>query len=782
MNAKEISQIYNQIILKNEGARSVKFDLHIHTPASKDYLAPKHLSEEDTYLTILQEAQNSDIEIIAITDHNTFQGYNKLRSLLSSNQELQKRFSNLYILCGIEITCYSNHLLAIFDIDFSEEEQRRFLYDIGIESETEGTEDAMADELGPSALLRKIGEYKGISLLAHADAEKGFLYTLINKKGQEISFKGKSLAKIIRSPHLFGIQVVSDHGKSRIIDVLRNRDYIRSDRNLPFLSFSDSHGIICNGSYTGRSGKPTGTVYSVAKLSYNSFNAIKIALSDEYARIVKSENNQVLYPYIIGCAIRSDILKSADSKYTLFKFSPQMNCIIGSRGTGKSTLLGIIQDVLMYDLRDASAFYRKNYQDRYSTGIVFIYDTKNIYAIANDIYGKEFRCIYVKLKNSYNFRRVRKNNNFLNLFLTKVYEQGEINQYHNDSSKALNIIDDFIMWKKYDEYGDYINRSVQGTEDIRVLFERCMKQNKNLVEYIRSENLSNQYLKKYYEVTAAKDAITELRERFVEQINDILKNKVKLRITYEIDSEIYAFLTTIFPKQVARIAAKYYDYEVLIREFLIGIMEKSKIRPRFDFFALLITDQHDAIFSEYKIIKDNNNLQILKDIQNSMQPTELMFLLENGIELEYNVNSGIAKSKEVFRKNHQLSLGQNAVALLLIILTASQGYKDNRPLIMDQPEDDLDNSYIYNTLVEEFRRSKNNRQLLISTHNANIPVSGDAENIIVLKYNGEYGYIHKNGSLDDPEISRSVLEILEGGEQAMRSRNEKYRNIVKIVK
>ena len=117
----------------------------------------------------------------------------------------------------------------------------------------------------------------------------------------------------------------------------------------------------------------------------------------------------------------------------------------------------------------------------------------------------------------------------------------------------------------------------------------------------------------------------------------------------------------------------------------------------------------------------------------------------------------------------------------LIILKASQELIDNRPLIMDQPEDDLDNSYIFNTLVEEFRHSKNERQIIISTHNANIPVASDAENILVLKYNGDFGYLYKNGSLDNPDISNSVLDILEGGELAMRSRNEKYKNIGKIT-
>ena len=85
----------------------------------------------------------------------------------------------------------------------------------------------------------------------------------------------------------------------------------------------------------------------------------------------------------------------------------------------------------------------------------------------------------------------------------------------------------------------------------------------------------------------------------------------------------------------------------------------------------------------------------------------------------------------------------------------------------------------YNALVKQFRDNKKNRQLIISTHNANIPVASDAENIIVLEYNGQYGYLSQSGSIENPRISHSILNILEGGELAIKSRNEKYKNIKK---
>ena len=374
------------------------------------------------------------------------------------------------------------------------------------------------------------------------------------------------------------------------------------------------------------------------------------------------------------------------------------------------------------------------------------------------------------------------NHSFLNLFLTHTYAQGELYDYHSNPNKVLGIVDDFIMWKHYDEYGDNLQIIKQTTEDVGVLFEKCLKYKANLISYMQDEDLNDEYLKKYYEILEARNNIVKLRDNFVDEINKILNGKVKMRVTFELDETIYTFLTGEFPKAVARKAERFFDYEIEIKNFIVSIIEKSKHKGKMDFFALLITNQIDKIFEEYCLVRTKKIIDYMCDIRRTISPAEIMFYLDNGIYLEYNVNSGINKASQIFRVSKKLSLGQNAVALLLIILTASQGLEDNRPLLMDQPEDDLDNSYIFNTLVDEFRRSKNKRQLIISTHNANIPVSADAENITVLKYNGEYGYLDNNGSIDNPEISKTVLDVLEGGELALRSRNEKYRNIMKITK
>jgi hypothetical protein len=121
-----------------------------------------------------------------------------------------------------------------------------------------------------------------------------------------------------------------------------------------------------------------------------------------------------------------------------------------------------------------------------------------------------------------------------------------------------------------------------------------------------------------------------------------------------------------------------------------------------------------------------------------------------------------------------LSTGQKATAVLLLLL------ESDAPLVVDQPEDDLDNRFITEGIVPRMREEKQRRQFLFSTHNANIPVLGDAELIIGLAASGEANGGHARiapehmGSIDDRPVRELVEEILEGGREAFERRRRKY--------
>ena len=125
--------------------------------------------------------------------------------------------------------------------------------------------------------------------------------------------------------------------------------------------------------------------------------------------------------------------------------------------------------------------------------------------------------------------------------------------------------------------------------------------------------------------------------------------------------------------------------------------------------------------------------------------------------------------KITFGPNHQRieqgSPGQKTAALLAFILS----YGDE-PLLLDQPEDDLDNELIYDLIVEQLRQSKNKRQIIIATHNANIVVNGDAEMVLPLKFAGGATRVQRTASIQEKEVRDAICDILEGGERAFEQR------------
>lgn len=140
--------------------------------------------------------------------------------------------------------------------------------------------------------------------------------------------------------------------------------------------------------------------------------------------------------------------------------------------------------------------------------------------------------------------------------------------------------------------------------------------------------------------------------------------------------------------------------------------------------------------------------------------------------IELNVGRG---GVENWKELDRLSAGQKATAVLMLLLLESDS-----PLIIDQPEDDLDNQFIAGPVVEKMRAAKKKRQFLFSSHNPNIPVLGDADQIIGLTPVVEDGVDRTKieqklcGSIDKEEVQELIKELLEGGEQAFSTRRRKY--------
>lgn len=122
-----------------------------------------------------------------------------------------------------------------------------------------------------------------------------------------------------------------------------------------------------------------------------------------------------------------------------------------------------------------------------------------------------------------------------------------------------------------------------------------------------------------------------------------------------------------------------------------------------------------------------------------------------------------------YKPTRQLSMGQRCTVVLPLLLAA-----EHESILLDQPEDHLDNAFIVDTLVQAIRDRANDGQVLVATHNANVPVLGDAQNVIVLASDGRHGFVDTAGSLNEDDIVRSITTLMEGGAEAFARRAAFY--------
>jgi hypothetical protein len=122
-----------------------------------------------------------------------------------------------------------------------------------------------------------------------------------------------------------------------------------------------------------------------------------------------------------------------------------------------------------------------------------------------------------------------------------------------------------------------------------------------------------------------------------------------------------------------------------------------------------------------------------------------------------------------YKESGSLSTGQKCTTILPILLLDSDD-----PLLIDQPEDNLDNRFIFECVVGSIQSMKARRQLVFVTHNPNIPVLGDAERLFVLESDGVNARLANQGTVD--ECKGDILTLLEGGEEAFRRRQNRYAN------
>jgi DNA repair exonuclease SbcCD ATPase subunit len=248
-----------------------------------------------------------------------------------------------------------------------------------------------------------------------------------------------------------------------------------------------------------------------------------------------------------------------------------------------------------------------------------------------------------------------------------------------------------------------------------------------------------------------RDQISKMRDEVSSELQHESGERVRIRVMRNADHLAYQQMLLDGLKG-ARVRNQ--------NEILETLMQ---LRP--EQLAQLIQSNDLDSFEELAHFGNERSRKILDSFRENVDPLALeITAIEDRIGIELNVATS---GPPHFKDASDLSRGQKCTALLPILLAR----RDN-PLIIDQPEDNLDNHFIFETVVNAVQRMKNRRQMIFITHNANIPVLAEAELVLVMNSDGRVGSIEKSGSVD--ECREQIIDLLEGGREAFGLRSKRY--------
>lgn len=248
-----------------------------------------------------------------------------------------------------------------------------------------------------------------------------------------------------------------------------------------------------------------------------------------------------------------------------------------------------------------------------------------------------------------------------------------------------------------------------------------------------------------------RERLSNLREEVALELQQQAGPKVRIRVLRNADNLTYQQMLTEGLR-----GARVRNHEDILDCLLT-------LRP--EQLAQIIQENDLAEFEKQLSLGHERSQKVLEAFRQNLDPLTLEIVeIDDRICVELNVGT---EDDPAFKDASQLSRGQKCTALLPILLARRQ-----TPLVIDQPEDNLDNHFIYETIVDTIRRLKTKRQMIFITHNANIPVLAEADLIIVLDSDGRKGFVRKVGSLD--ECRDQIIDLLEGGKEAFELRRRRY--------
>jgi len=305
--------------------------------------------------------------------------------------------------------------------------------------------------------------------------------------------------------------------------------------------------------------------------------------------------------------------------------------------------------------------------------------------------------------------------------------------------------------------------------EFRQIIERHKQAQQQAAERSEAERTRNRLLTKQREHEEANDGLRLLRDqrkallktlgdlrnerftvrqRVVKRINDSLSPTIRVSIVQEGEREDYRL---VLQKGFAEAGV---GYRTICRKIAHALSPGD--------LASIVRNHEVGMLAERAGLQAHHAVNVITALQ---RVPDLLFELDT-LELPDRPQIQL-KDGGAYKASDVLSTGQKCTAILPILLLDSQN-----PLLIDQPEDNLDNGFVYQTLVPIIRKVKQRRQLIFITHNPNIPVLGNAERVFVLGSDGATSRTLSEGTVD--ECKPHIITLLEGGQEAFRQRKERY--------
>ena len=528
------------------GLRWYKCDFHLHTMCSACYREKK-----DTPSEWVEEVKRKGLQCIAITDHNDYRGIDEIKAICEGE--------GIVVFPAVELSCDSSkiHILILFDVHCEGADVRDFLAKVGITKNELGNSANtsngsifeicdMAQKAGALVIAAHIDDYSGISQISHDNIKKVLdrkyinAVQIVNKSVWDVYENNKDIKETCR--------LLSEKYDKEISDDKAKEWYkaysLAKEAGLPFLTFSDNPcsekdakhglwGIGRNYSWLKMDQKPNLESVRQALLSYD------MRVRNEY----ESPNKPDAEPELWIKSIKATDTLLNKKEDIIVDFNPQLNTIIGGRGSGKSSIIRMLVggmcsfggDNLEEIKNEQYYFYRESKKEK-GKGIARGVFTKNsTLEIYFERLADSYKLVVTNISSMSNqSRKLYKyvneswsevvDDNFLNFFKAQAYTQKEIYELALDANSLLSIIDEDIadLSKKINEKDTIFNSYIAKSLEIYDLKKSISEESRINTEL---KDIEEQISK--YESSGISDALRE-KEKYSAQkkiIDDYIKQK-----------------------------------------------------------------------------------------------------------------------------------------------------------------------------------------------------------------------------------------------------------------